>query len=87
MISKISKIMRKGIVITVLFLIVVLTAGGLAGSAFAAHPNSGEHPLGGGIPEGPQKGFELLAIVDAIVDWLFVLLLVHRNLLKTYNLA
>ena len=71
--------MRKGIVATILFSILILTAGGLANSALAAH-GTGEHPPGGGVPLGPQSGLEFLNIVEAITDWLFVLLLLTATI-------
>ena len=62
--------MKKSIVLAfLLFLTLALPL-----FAFATH--GGEHPPGGGIPQGPQTGSELLITLNSITNWLFIALLI-----------
>jgi len=76
-IYSVFKIMGKGVVITILFSILILTAGGLINSALAAHP--GEHAPET-IPAGPQSGGVLKDTIVSLIDWLFVTLLLTATI-------
>jgi len=57
------------------FLLVVMLGVGMGQVAFAQEtPPVGF--FGGGIPAGPQSGANLVAILDVIVDWVFVIVLI-----------
>ncbi|MEK7510330.1 MAG: hypothetical protein AAB567_02080 [Patescibacteria group bacterium] len=68
--------MQKNIFSIGIYLVLVfMTTVSLTNFAFAGH-GTGEHvPPGQELPEGPQTGRQLLELVKAITDWIFVVFL------------
>ena len=68
--------MRKGIIAIVLLSVVILTVGGLTSSVLAFHEFGHlPEPAPEQIPKGPEKGADLKKTIVALIDWLFVALL------------